>query len=786
VRIKLLQTIIQTSKFRTMNLGQIFRSLLRDRLNTAVILISLAVGMACINLILLFIYREVETDSFHKNANRIYLLNCDNPFEKGTKMSQCRLGGVEYMAQNFSQVEDFCRVGIISIHKIVVNGQTYYDKPAVYEASSNFFNFFSFNLLTNNPNTVLETESDIAISEELAGKYFGDISPIGKLITMTNGKTTHDYSIKGIFRKPASNSMFSFDMVKLKKETERYAFVRLRDKTDPSDLEKIFAKEKEKIPNVNDGTPGQYYLQSLKQVYFDNQYSPLGNRRDKKDLWIALIIGLLIIGVASFNYLGLVNMRLLNKTFEFRIRKINGASLRSIIFNFMKENFYLLLIALAICLELMSWIIPIFNSLTGTDISANYFFRKEGLLVIISVSAFLLMLTLIFSSVKISGQTISSDLTKGKNITKNTIRIQAFNIIQVAVSLALLICALIIIKQMNYIKVKDIGLNKDVVEVRLPEQYSGMANVFKKELLNDPSVALVSITNASPLLEFWMVLSRYTEDGIEKEYTPAYFPGDESFISTLGIKLIDGRNFTGNIASDKNNCLINEALARKFSNQNLIGAKLPGSKNLTVTGIVKDFHFASLKNKIEPGVVIYDNSGYHLLVKPAPGLVQAARKKITSVWENIIPDYPVNIESVKERYEWYHKENTNYIKLIGSCCLISIFLSMIGLFAISYNSSIKRTKEIGIRKINGAKTWEIMALLNKEFIRWLVIAFIAGAPVTWYVMHKWLENFAYKTAFSWWIFLLAGIAVLTTTLLTVSWQSWRAATKNPVEALRYE
>jgi putative ABC transport system permease protein len=769
-----------------MNLKQIFRRLLRDRLNTAVIIISLAVGMACINLILLFIYREAETDSFHKNANRIYLLNCDNPFEKGTKMSKCRLGGVEYMKQNFSQVEDFCRIGTLSIHKIVVNGQTFYNKPTLYEASSNFFNFFSFSLLTNNPNTVLETESDLAISEELAGKYFGDTSPIGKIITMTSGKTTSDYSIKGIFRKPSSNSMFSFDMVKLKKETERYAFILLRDKADPSDMAKTFAKEKEKIPNVNDGTPGQYYLQSLKQVYFDNQYSSLGNRRDKKDLWIALIIGLLIIVVASFNYLGLINIRLLNKTSEFQVRRMNGASIRSLIFNYMTENVCLLLIALAISLELMSWIIPIFNGLTGTDISTNHFFMKEGLLVITSVLGFLLMMTLIFSSIKISSQTFSPDLTKGKNISKNTIRIPAFNIIQVAVSLALLICAIIILKQINYINVKDIGLNKDVVEVRLPTQYSGKATVFKEELLNDPSVALVSITNASPLLEYWMVLSRYTEDGIEKEYTPAYFPGDESFIGTLGIKLTEGRNFSGNMASDKNNCLINESLAKKFSNQNLIGAKLPGSKNLTVIGIVRDFNFSSLKNKIEPGVIIYDNSGYHLLVKPAPGMLLAARKKITSAWNNIIPDYPMNIESVKERYEWYHKENTNYVILIGSCCLISMFLSMIGLFALSYNSSIKRTKEIGLRKINGAKTQEIISLLNKDFIIWVTIGFIAAAPVAWYLMHKWLENFAYKTPFSWWIFLLAGIAVVVTTLLTVSWQSWRAATRNPVEALRYE
>jgi putative ABC transport system permease protein len=769
-----------------MNLKQIFRSLLRDRLNTAVILISLAVGMACINLILLFIYRELNTDSFHKNANRIYMLKCDNPFEKGTLMSQCRLGGAEYIKENFSQVEDFCRVTTVTVQKIVVNGETYYDKPSVYEASSNFFNFFTFPLITNNANTVLETESDIAISDELAIKYFGNNNPVGKIISMTSRDAAKDYYIKGVFRKPVSNSMFSFDIVKYRKESERFAFVLLKAGTEPAELEKVFASEKEKIPNINDGTPGQYHLEGLKQSYFDTQYSQLGNRRDKKDLRIALIIGLLVIGVASFNYLGLVNNKLLGRTSEFSIRRLNGASKASLIFDFMAENLLLIIVSLFISLEIVSWIIPVFNDLTGSDIMLSNFFMKDGLLISTSVSAFLLLITLLFSYINIAGQSISSELTIRKKISMKRTRIPAFNITQVSVSIALLTCSLVIIKQTNYISKRDIGLNKEVIEVRLPPQYSGKATVFREELLKDPSVSMVSVTNASPLLEFWMVLSKYTEDGEEKEYTPAIFPGDESFIGVLGIGLKEGRNFTGNMASDKNNCLVNEALARKFPKLNLIGNKLPGDKDLTVIGIVKDFHFSSLKNIIEPGVITYYNNGFHLLVKPADGMLQPAGRKISETWNSLIPDYPLNTESVKDRYEWYHRENANYVKLIGSCCLISLFLSMIGLFTVSYNSGLKRTKEIGIRKINGAKTLEIMSLLNKDFVRWVAIAFSIATPVAWYVMHKWIQNYVYKTELSWWLFGLSGLTALGITLLTVSWQSWRAATRNPVEALRYE
>jgi putative ABC transport system permease protein len=205
-----------------------------------------------------------------------------------------------------------------------------------------------------------------------------------------------------------------------------------------------------------------------------------------------------------------------------------------------------------------------------------------------------------------------------------------------------------------------------------------------------------------------------------------------------------------------------------------------------VVGIVKDFHYSSLKTYVEPAFIQFDNKGSHLMVKGTENQANQTREAISQVWNNLIPDYPVNIESIGDRYEWFHRENKNYIRLIGACSLISIFLSMIGLFAISYQTSRYRTKEIGIRKINGARIFDILNLLNNSYGKWVGIACIIAFPAAWYAMQKWLSNFAYKTEISWWVFLLAGIITLGITLLTVSWQSWRAATRNPVEALRYE
>jgi putative ABC transport system permease protein len=247
-----------------------------------------------------------------------------------------------------------------------------------------------------------------------------------------------------------------------------------------------------------------------------------------------------------------------------------------------------------------------------------------------------------------------------------------------------------------------------------------------------------------------------------------------------------GRDFSGNMNSDKNNCIINESLAKYFLKRNLIGEKLPGYEKLTVIGVVKDFHCSGLKDVISPGVIIFDNSGSHLLVMPSYGQSESIKNSISETWQKLIPDFPLNIESVKERYEWYHREDINYAKLIGSCCLISLFLSMMGLFAISFNSSRKRTKEIGIRKINGETIVGVISLLNKDFFRWVITAFVIASPIAWYIMHKWMQGFAYKTELSWGIFGLAGLMALFIVMLTISWQSWKAATRNPVEALRYE
>ncbi len=691
------------------------------------------------------------------------------------------------MKVNLAQVEDFCRYNNSNALKIIADNEDYFDYPQIIGASENFFRFFSYRLLTNNPGTALEANNSLVISSDLANKYFGTDDPVGKIITLVNRNKTDQMTVTGIFEKPVDNTQLNFDMVRLIGEVDSRCYVRLAKNTDPEEMEKQFSEKKETIPVINTGTPGPYYLLPLRNAYFDtSRRLTVDINRDKRDLWISLIIGMMIIGIATFNYLGVLTNKFYGKVKEYYLRRINGSTVQSLIARFMLEHSIIVVISFLAGIFLMLDALPFFNSLTNSKITATFIYQPEQIAILAGVLIFILLVTIIFAFYLIRSNLNLNLLKTDQDQTIRSIQIPVFNIFQLASSIALIICALIIIRQMNYITNKPIGLNKEVIEIKIPPQYKDKAAIFKDELLVSSSINNVSIVGASPVLEHFMVALKYRQDGVEKEYSPSGFSGDENYLDVLGIKLVDGAGFSETLSANSKKCLINQTFARLFPGEDLIGKGLPGMEDMIVIGIVEDFNYSDLKSRVEPAFISFDNKGGHLLVKAAVNRTQEARIVVSSIWQKLIPDYPVDIESVGDRFEWFHRGNVNFKRLISLCAIISLFLSMIGLFAVSYQKTISRTKEIGIRKINGANIIEILAMINKDFVRWTVIACIIAVPAAWFAMSKWLEFYAYKTEVKWWIFAVSGIIVLAISLLTVSWQSWRAASRNPVEALRYE
>jgi len=770
-----------------MSLTQIFRSLFRDKLNTLVIIVSLAVGIAAISLIIIFISRELNTDGFHENKEQIFALKSDDPWSPGGKMYHCRAGSAEYMKSNLAQVEDFCRIATSGSQKLVVNNTEYLDHPYIIRASQNYFSFFSYKLLTNNRESALESTNNIVISADLAKKYFGEEDPVGKIITIVNSDKNEQMVVSGIFEKPVENTQINFDMVRLIGESDSRCYVRLAKNAVREEVEKLFLEKKESIPIIHTGKPGSYYLEPLQSTYFDTSRAMvIESSRDKTDLLIALIIGLMIIGIATFNYLGILTNKFRGKIKEYYIRRINGSSVNRLIALFMMENSIITGVSFILSIFLIQDALPFFNELTGTDIPEIFISQPRQIMILLAILTIILLITFLFAVYLVRSNLNLHNLKAEQDQTVRRIHIPLFNIFQLSSSIALIICSSIIIRQMNFITNKPIGLDKNVIEIKVPGQYKDKAGIFRDELMKNSSVNSVSLTIASPLLEHFLVALKYQQDGVEKQYSPSGFSGDENYLKVLGIELVEGSGFAGTLSANTKKCLVNESFAQLFKGQDLIGKGMPGMEDITVIGIVKDFHYSNLKATVGPAFISFDSKGSHLLVKPSADQSAEARASVEQLWQKLIPDYPLNIESVGERYEWYHRNNTNFIRLIGSCSIISIFLSMIGLFAISYQKTSSRTKEIGIRKINGATISEILFMLNSDFIKWTVIAYIIAVPAAAYAMHSWLENYAYKTDVKWWIYAIAGVIVIAISLLTVSWQSWRAATRNPVEALRYE
>ena len=770
------------------NTKSTLRSLIRKPLSSTIIVVSLGIGIACTSLTSIFIQRELSTDLFHNSAESIYMLQTDDPFRENKRMYQCREGGAEYIKENFGQVEDFCRVstsGVVT--RIKVSNEWFYNQQIGINASANFFDFFSFELIHGTAETALETDNSLVVSEDLARKLFGTNDPIGKLITITDRSGEYDLIITGVFKKPFENSQLVFDMVKRIGVRASRCYVRLSQGGNTQELEKLFAAQKDIIPIIHVGTPGPYYLEHITKSYFNSsRIMPFEATRDKRELWVAGIIAALIMGVALFNYIGLINNHLFQRSKEFTVRLVNGCKPIGLVNTFMVECTVLIGLSLLLSLYLVALITPYFNQLTGATTSTAFMFQPQQLVVFLGGAILLFLATYLFTFFRIILNLTRASHRSISQQFGRRVQLPAFNIAQLGIAIALITCTFFIVRQTSYIAYKPLGLNKDVIEVRIPDQFYDKAYTFKEELLKVNTVNKVSISQASPLNEYFSALLEYSCSDGNRQFSPAFFLGDEDLINTLNIELIDGENFTGNPAIDKVSCLVNEAFAKLFPEQDLIGGNAPGLEGTTVIGIVKDFHYTSLKKPLESCIIFYNTGGGFLLVNSREGMENETLESIESIWSTLIPDFPITTITLEERYNKLHRENKNFLHLIGSCCFISIFLSMIGLFAIAFQNSKQRTKEIGIRKVNGAKIWQVMLMLNIDFVKWVAIAFVIATPIAYYAMDKWLQNFAYRTPLSWWVFGLAGLLALVIALLTVSWQSWLAARRNPVEALRYE
>ncbi len=753
----------------------IIRSFLKRKFSSTIIIISLFVAFVSTFLIAGFVINEYSVDSYHSKKENIYRLLSDDPWEEGHTFPHITKAAPEFIKNSFPEVVDYVQWNKNGYEKLEANNTTFFKDFKIYETGASFFDIFSFKLIEGEQSAVFLDRNNIVLSEETALRIFGSSNVLGEPITIKHRNETKNYLVSGVVETPKNRSHLYFDMltsIEGKEFRGCNAYLLLRENTSAADFEKKLQNHKAEIPFFRNDTNVNYYLENLMSIYMSKEL--------KTKITIFVIIAVLILFVAFFNYFNLISTQIFERENEVKIKRIIGGSYANIVRSLAAEFSILILGSTLLGFLGIKLFLPVFNAINQSALVFADFMQPKvlGYIFLVVIFVFILSYLATFLYVKKQSRSGASKLKKATSFP-------VVSTFQFAVSTVLIICTLFIIKQIKYVHSKDIGLNRDIVEMRLPPLNNDKSLVLKELLLENPSIDKVSICSASPVREGAMVLYSFEENGEKKEYSPLYFSGDHEYINTLGISLLDGQDFYPSATQNSKKCLVNQAMIQYLNLKDPIGKTLPGSKN-EIVGIVSDFHWNSLENKIPPSMIAYSNSGSNVLVKINPELYQAGLKHVQESWNKTIPDFPFDYWTIGD---WFNKKHAKYdlmVRFITFFCFIAIFLSIIGLIARSIITINYKRKEIGIRKVNGARISEVLFMLNKKFMVWVAIAYFTAVPIAWFAMNKWLENFAYKTKLSWWIFALSGLLALGIALLTVSWQSWKAASRNPVEALRYE
>ncbi len=760
------------------------RYLVKYKLYTAVTIFGFAISLTFIILLTVYIQNELKVDDFHVNKERIFRIEDGEYTDFSPPIA-------EDIKNSTPEIEDFTRVlddsGIIT----TVSDQKF--KVDFLGVDTSFFKIFSFSLVEGDSTDVLLSSNSIVISRSLATKLFGTNSAMGQEVVIDK---KHKFMVTGIMDDFPLNTHF--------KKTD--AFINFKAFNDVYDFGDILnsygfgaisiyylAKPNTDLPSKASGVYETYKKHFEEQGYSKNfMFTPLedlyfsqkqghGTKNNSKSFITVLsVIVLLILILAVSNYVNLTMAQSTLRGREVAIKKLLGGTKRGLFSQFIKESILICFIAIVLSLLLAKLAEPGFNSLLDTELNLDDNITFLNVPVLIGVFCLIGIVSGLLPAIKITSFK-PLEVVKGSFRTKSKgIYSKVFITFQYTVTIALLACSWLVMKQTNFLRSHDLGFSKDnLVHI----EYLG-SNEQKKTIKNAlqklPGVQDVSITWGSPLDGG----SNLSFDFKGKEISFQEFAVDSSFFNVFNLQIKPTDN-----AYSKDGVYINETALKILEFESKPTAFMPYDTAFPILGVVNDFNFNELSQSIGPIVLFQqkkDSYTSNIFLKISGSNPFETISKIKSAYAPLIENAPFDVVFVDDAInEWYIKEEKTG-KIIGYFTLLSFVISFMGILAMSIFFMQQRRKEISIRKVNGATITQILSLLNKDFVKWVGLAFIIAVPIAWYAMSKWLEGFAYKTTMSWWIFALAGFAALAIALLTVSWQSFRAAVANPVESLRDE
>ncbi len=789
------------------------RNYWKNRIYTLINILGLSIGLACFIGIMAYTNNELSYDRHHENSENIYRIKLIGEMS-GTSFEAAVCGGPvgEIIHREVPEVDMFSR--FIQLPRAVLfnyNENKIYQEGILY-ADSSFLKMFTYNVI-GDVNIALQEPYSLVLLESIAKKYFGNENPIGKIIKWDNKV---DYTVTAIIKEPLQNSHIGFDVLVSRASLysnpryERlfnnlFAFTNLNYiKTNTKNISDLESKINEVFQkHVGDalkesGSKLELKLQPITDIHLKSNIThEIKQNGNITTVYIFIVIAILIIVISSINYINLSIANLSTRQLEIGIRRIFGAKKTSLFNQFLADSVFLVIVSFILGLLILKLIAPLFNSISNYPFDYILKNNINWLIIIIFIPVISLMAglypALYLSSLKpiriLKGNRKSG---KERNLFRNTMIV-----IQFVISIFLLSSTWLIKIQLDFINDKDLGFSKEnviVMSLRNSDMRSKFPS-FKNELLNITGVSDVS-ASSSRIGGFNQRRGFYRDGFTRKDMMMILnLQCEDNFLEIMNIEILEGRHFLTDSQGDENKIIVNETLVHEFGIKNPIGKsfRLPIGKTepedlkLEIIGVCKDFHYASLHNKVKPIIIWKDKTlrrfaSIKLNSTHSKNTLDAISKK----WSEIYPDYPFEYFFLDEKYESQYKSDINVNRIFFIFTLIAIVIACLGVYGLTAYSTQKRTKEIGIRKVLGASVNRIMFLISKDYFMSILISSVISAPASWYFINNWLQNFAYSAAIKWFVFVTTPFIALLIALIATNIITFIAARKNPVDSIRYE